>query len=343
VGRRSGMRSRPRSANSWSLHPAPGSAWASSTFPSAPVRLARPGVFGVPGFGVNRSTGSCNVADYATPDVPIAPLPMVAQAILDSLGQHAPAGSTPTSAALSAALDYAKGWAGIHLDRKVIVVLATDGAPTLCDSNIGDIANLAAAAAGGRRRSKHSSSASERRSPRSTASPAEVGPPGAPRGHHDQSGRTVSRGHQPVGEPRCRATSSSHPQRRRQARLREGQRDLHPRGDPNNSWSTRPPHRSAIPALSVGTTTNLTNPKKMRSPATCDAVSNTGGTVTSFSGCETIRVSPLTPTPITCATRKPPVKRMACEIVTRATRHPRSGSIPRRPLPVRPAPNSALS
>ena len=84
------------------------------------------------------STGtpdSCVAADYATADVAIAPLPGAGSAITSSMAAHSPNGdSTPTEPALEGAVDYAKSWATSHAGDAVVVVLATDGDPTGCDS-----------------------------------------------------------------------------------------------------------------------------------------------------------------------------------------------------------------
>ncbi|MCC6521143.1 MAG: VWA domain-containing protein [Polyangiaceae bacterium] len=99
------------------------------------------------------SNDSCNAADYATPEVPIQTLPgpndSVVSAILGSLQQHAPTTNTPTSAALEGAIDYAQAWGQQHADHVTIVVLATDGDPTECDTDLAHINAIAAAGAAG--------------------------------------------------------------------------------------------------------------------------------------------------------------------------------------------------
>jgi hypothetical protein len=90
--------------------------------------------------------GSCMAADYARPDVPIEPLPAVAQKIKDSLGRHMPGGGTPTLPALEGAVQYATNWAQGHPDHKTIVVLATDGAPNDCNSTVQAVSMVAAQA-----------------------------------------------------------------------------------------------------------------------------------------------------------------------------------------------------
>jgi hypothetical protein len=101
-------------------------------------------------FPLNR--GSCMAPDYGVAEVPIEPLPAVRPKIVSSLTSHTGpggttnggGGGTPTSAALQGAVNYATAWAAAHTDRKVILVLATDGDPNGCDEDIGHIANIAA-------------------------------------------------------------------------------------------------------------------------------------------------------------------------------------------------------
>ena len=80
------------------------------------------------------SQSVCTLSDYTTPEVPIGTLPGAAQDLLDSLDAYSPGqspfGLTPTGPALEGAISYARSWAEEHPERKAIVVLATDGAPT---------------------------------------------------------------------------------------------------------------------------------------------------------------------------------------------------------------------
>ena len=95
------------------------------------------------------SNDSCDATDYATPAVEIADLPGAAGGITSAIAAKNPDGdSTPTSAALTGALDHAEKWATAHPDHVVIVVLATDGDPTSCDTNLSDIDGYAAAGYG---------------------------------------------------------------------------------------------------------------------------------------------------------------------------------------------------
>jgi hypothetical protein len=92
---------------------------------------------------------SCNGADYAKPEVEIAPLPGVASAITTSIGQHGPSTGTPTSAALAGAITHAKDWSTAHAGHVTIAVLATDGDPADCDTDLTHINAIAAAGVSG--------------------------------------------------------------------------------------------------------------------------------------------------------------------------------------------------
>lgn len=98
------------------------------------------------GFG---NTDSCLTADYATPDVEIAALPGNAQAIKNSMGAHGPTGGTPTLAALQGAIDHARAWANLQVGHAVVVILATDGDPNSCGSDLQAINDVASAGANG--------------------------------------------------------------------------------------------------------------------------------------------------------------------------------------------------
>jgi hypothetical protein len=92
---------------------------------------------------------SCNAADYATANVEIGALPGAAGPISNSIDNHGPSTDTPTSAALQGAVDHARAWALAHPGDAVVAVLATDGDPTECDTNLGNINAIAANAFNG--------------------------------------------------------------------------------------------------------------------------------------------------------------------------------------------------
>lgn len=83
------------------------------------------------------AAGDCRAIDYATPAVPISPLPGAQSVLLGALQAAKPDrnGLTPTGPALAGALSLSKSWAEGHLDHQVITVLATDGIPTLKGQN----------------------------------------------------------------------------------------------------------------------------------------------------------------------------------------------------------------
>jgi hypothetical protein len=105
--------------------------------------------FGVPGAGGGSAVDSCTASDYATPEVEVAALPDVATTIIASIAGHTPSTATPTSAALQGAVDHAEAWAQAHPGDAVVAVLATDGDPSECDTDLGHINAIAAQAANG--------------------------------------------------------------------------------------------------------------------------------------------------------------------------------------------------
>ena len=88
---------------------------------------------------------SCTASDYATPEVEIMALPGVGNMIMSSINAHSPSTSTPTSAALQGAIDHAASWATSHVGHTTVVVLATDGDPTECDTSLTNIDAIASA------------------------------------------------------------------------------------------------------------------------------------------------------------------------------------------------------
>jgi len=96
--------------------------------------------------GGGGASDSCTASDYATPNVEIAPLPAAAGGIISSMSNHGPSTGTPTSAALQGAVDHARAWALAHAGDAVVAVLATDGDPQDCDTDLNHINAIAAAA-----------------------------------------------------------------------------------------------------------------------------------------------------------------------------------------------------
>jgi hypothetical protein len=100
-------------------------------------------------FGALSAGDSCTAADYAHAAVEIAPLAVSAPAISASIAMTQPTTSTPTSAALQGAIDHAKSWASTHAGDATAVILATDGDPTECDTDLTHIDAIAAAGLAG--------------------------------------------------------------------------------------------------------------------------------------------------------------------------------------------------
>jgi hypothetical protein len=89
--------------------------------------------------------GSCSPSDYE-PTVELS-LPSSTQRVLADLAAHQLSGGTPTRPAIEGTLQYLEQWATSHPDRKVALVLATDGEPTGCENNRPeDIARLTGSA-----------------------------------------------------------------------------------------------------------------------------------------------------------------------------------------------------
>ncbi len=86
---------------------------------------------------------SCDPSDYAKPDVKIGRLSDNSGDLVDSVNSHGPDSLTPTHPALEGALMYTRQWAIDHPDRPAVLVLATDGYPTVCgDTSIGGLEDL---------------------------------------------------------------------------------------------------------------------------------------------------------------------------------------------------------
>lgn len=100
----------------------------------------------IPGYCEQRDV--CREADYATPLVPIAPLPGAAAPIMTALGQRRPDGLTPLFPALAGALSHTRArrrQARMSNDqRKIAVVLGSDARPSSCSPlRIEDVLDLA--------------------------------------------------------------------------------------------------------------------------------------------------------------------------------------------------------
>jgi hypothetical protein len=89
----------------------------------------------------------CQPSSYNPPDVPIVSLATSSMALVNDMQSQTPTGNTtPLWAALYGTYQYANDVQDQNTDHVVIVVLASDGDPTSCNSNVNDIADLAAQA-----------------------------------------------------------------------------------------------------------------------------------------------------------------------------------------------------
>ncbi|MBX3184711.1 MAG: VWA domain-containing protein [Polyangiaceae bacterium] len=89
----------------------------------------------------------CDPQWYLPPAVSIAPLPGVGSQIIAELNANGPSNQgTPTMPALQSAAMATTAYAAQHPDRKVVIVLASDGQPQTCNSDTTAIANVAATA-----------------------------------------------------------------------------------------------------------------------------------------------------------------------------------------------------
>ncbi len=84
-------------------------------------------------FFPNYKTDSCDPEGYKILDVPIGTLPGNAFALTNSIPAEATGYGTPTYAALKGALSVATAYQDANPKHKVIVVLATDGDPYICE------------------------------------------------------------------------------------------------------------------------------------------------------------------------------------------------------------------
>jgi hypothetical protein len=85
-------------------------------------------------------SASCDPASYDDPAVGIAALPGNANAIIQSLNSVQPTGETASGAAIRGACTYASGWKASHPGHEVVILLLTDGkpeAPVTCANGTG--------------------------------------------------------------------------------------------------------------------------------------------------------------------------------------------------------------
>lgn len=75
---------------------------------------------------------SCDPAMYATPAVEMGPMSSNATLIEQAVAGRQPEGLTPIAGALQGALDHAREWARSRPEHETVVVLVTDGLPSIC-------------------------------------------------------------------------------------------------------------------------------------------------------------------------------------------------------------------
>ncbi len=81
----------------------------------------------------------CTAASYAAPAVELALISTNLNQIDQAIASREPQGLTPSGPALEGALTHAREWAASHPEHTVVTVLATDGLPTECGSEPGEI------------------------------------------------------------------------------------------------------------------------------------------------------------------------------------------------------------
>ncbi|MFW5739085.1 MAG: vWA domain-containing protein, partial [Myxococcota bacterium] len=92
-----------------------------------------------------RTGNECSIDNYASNlAVPWSLLPGASGDIVTSLNNHYPSGGTPTEPALAGAIQNARARAIAEPDHTVAVVLATDGEPNNCSSDVNGVAAIAA-------------------------------------------------------------------------------------------------------------------------------------------------------------------------------------------------------
>lgn len=111
--------------------------WWFQTLDAINMFFADPRSAGV-GVGVQFFGSSCDPNDYATPRVPIAPLPGNVQN-LQMAFPPLPIEGTATMPAMQGAIMHARSWAASQPNTKAVVLLVTDGLPDNCGSNIDSV------------------------------------------------------------------------------------------------------------------------------------------------------------------------------------------------------------
>ncbi len=111
--------------------------------PSAADIRAGIGFFSLSGAG--NDGRDCDPAAYAEPRVPIGLVSEVGLDLAAAMDEVTPGGLTPTVPALEGAVSYARSWAQDNPGRATLIVLVTDGFPTQCENDPGQISQAARA------------------------------------------------------------------------------------------------------------------------------------------------------------------------------------------------------
>ncbi|MFZ5891571.1 MAG: hypothetical protein ACOY0T_11010 [Myxococcota bacterium] len=97
------------------------------------------------------SRDACNANTYKQPAVEVAMLPGAASQLTAAIAAKKPAGTTPTVASLTGAIQHASDYAKAHVGHRVAVVYSTDGYPVGCggENNISNATKVASSAFAG--------------------------------------------------------------------------------------------------------------------------------------------------------------------------------------------------
>jgi hypothetical protein len=77
---------------------------------------------------------NCNAESYRQLNVRIGPLPLAQPALVAIIAATRPDGGTPMAAAVEGTLAVVSAYAKAHPDRRVVLILATDGVPSTCSA-----------------------------------------------------------------------------------------------------------------------------------------------------------------------------------------------------------------
>ena len=116
--------------------------WWPATIEAISMFWMDPGSAGI-GIGEQFFGSNCDAAYYATPRVPIAPLPDNLSA-LEMGFPIAPFEGTATLPAMEGAITHAREWSLANPDAKAVVLLVTDGIPDDCESTVENVSAVIA-------------------------------------------------------------------------------------------------------------------------------------------------------------------------------------------------------